>query len=109
MLHLENSELCVLFFQKGAELRSIYDKLTERELLWQADPAYWAKSSPLLFPIVGALKGDEYIYEGKTYNLSRHGFARDNEFNIVYADNSQIIFELISDRTVRVSTLLIFH
>ncbi len=50
--------------------------------MWGADPVFWGKSSPVLFPIVGGLKDNCYTFEGKTYNLPRHGFARDLIFEI---------------------------
>eukprot|EP01035_Chromulina_nebulosa_P017443 gene17443-22995_t len=48
--------------------------------MWSGDSKYWGKKSPVLFPIVGGLKDNKYIYNGKTFQLSRHGFARDQVF-----------------------------
>ncbi len=62
MYTLENNRLSVQISSKGAELRSIYNKITAQELLWQADPMFWGKSSPILFPIVGALKEESYFF-----------------------------------------------
>lgn len=91
---LKNSFLTATFSTKGAELKSL---LTDsgKELIWQADPQYWAKSSPVLFPIVGALRNDSYTYEEKEYSLPRHGFARDLEFNVAYQTEDEICFELM--------------
>ena len=36
---------------KGAQLMGL--ALNGDEYLWQADPAWWAKTSPVLFPQVG--------------------------------------------------------
>ena len=55
---------------------------------------YWNKTSPILFPIVGRLKNDSYTFNGKTYQLPRHGFARNMEFSFDKKSNSQVIFEL---------------
>lgn len=87
---LENNQLRVLITAKGAELRSIYNKITAQELLWQADPMFWGKSSPILFPIVGALKEESYFFDGNKYHLSRHGFARDYEFMIEKLNDIQL-------------------
>ena len=69
--------------EKGAELQSLIDVNTNSEYIWQADPAHWGKHAPILFPIVGALKDNQYRYKGETYHLPRHGFARDMMFEVV--------------------------
>lgn len=56
--HLENTNLKITVDSQGAELKSVFNKLTQQELLWQANPNFWGKSSPVLFPIVGTLKNE---------------------------------------------------
>lgn len=63
---------------QGAELVSLRDG-DGTELLWQAGPA-WRRHSPVLFPIVGRLKGDQLRHRGQTYPITQHGFARDRRF-----------------------------
>lgn len=94
---LENDFLKVAIRQKGAELVSLYNKETHLEYLWSGDPAFWAKHSPVLFPIVGALKGNTYHYEGNSYELSRHGFARDMNFELEAEGESDLTFLLKSN------------
>ena len=49
---------------------------------------YWKRHSPILFPIVGKLKKNQTIINGKTYEIMQHGFARDMEFEpITKLDN----------------------
>ncbi|MFV0210968.1 aldose 1-epimerase family protein [Empedobacter falsenii] len=96
-MKIENDFLRVEFSLKGAELKSIFNKKNKKEILWQADPKFWAKSSPILFPIVGALKNDKYTYLDKQYSLSRHGFARDMVFDKIENNESKIIFSLKSN------------
>jgi galactose mutarotase-like enzyme len=91
---IENESLLVKIKSKGAELFSIINKHTRMEYMWGADPKFWAKSSPVLFPIVGAMKENKYIYEGKTYSLSRHGFARDEEFKLENQQKDVITLQL---------------
>jgi galactose mutarotase-like enzyme len=81
---------------KGAELQSVKDR-EGREYLWQGDPAFWARRSPLLFPIVGALPGGTYSHEGATYKLGNHGFAKELDFAIVERGASVLRYELASD------------
>lgn len=71
---LENEELRIEINRFGAELTRIYGKKNDTEYLWNADPKYWKRSSPVLFPFVGSLKNKEYRFEGKTYPMGQHGF-----------------------------------
>ena len=50
MTILKNDVLTVEVNEHGAELQSI--RKGETEYLWQGDPAYWGRRSPVLFPIV---------------------------------------------------------
>lgn len=94
---LENDHLQLTVNKKGAELANVKSKVTGLEYMWNADPSYWAKTSPILFPIVGTLRNDSFLYRGKFYTLSRHGFARDMIFNVVAQDKTKTTFQLISN------------
>lgn len=96
MICLENEYLKVWINPKGAELKSILHKKTGKEVLWQGDAKFWTKTSPVLFPIVGGLKANTYFYEGKSYELSRHGFARDMVFNVEDKTSLTATFRLTS-------------
>ncbi|HKO82521.1 MAG TPA: aldose 1-epimerase family protein [Chitinophagaceae bacterium] len=100
MFTIENEYLKIEIHPKGAELQSIYNKKLLREYMWSGDPAFWGKKSPVLFPIVGTLKNDTYFFENKSYQLSRHGFARDMDFTVTDQTASSITFTLTrSDNT----------
>ena len=75
MVELKNEQLSVVVSEKGAELQSIKDA-HGKEYLWQADPKYWGRHSPILFPIVCSVNDETYRVDGKEYHLPRHGFAR---------------------------------
>ena len=94
MFYLENQQLKISIHPKGAELQSIFHKGHQLEYMWNGDPAFWGKHSPLLFPIVGTLKENTYYYEEKAYSLSRHGFARDMEFLAEQQQDDSITFLL---------------
>ena len=81
----------------GAELNSLQKCAEELEYIWQGDKEFWARHSPILFPIVGRLKNDSYFYKNQKYNMSQHGFARDKEFEIVEKKDDFIEFRLKSD------------
>ena len=97
MYQLENDQLRISIDAKGAELKSVYSKTANLEYMWDADPAYWAKTSPVLFPIVGALKDNIYNFQAQSYQLPRHGFARDKVFNLVEQKPDTLTFSLESD------------
>ena len=97
MVTLENDFLTVTIDPLGAELTSVLGVHSHEEYLWQADPAIWKRHAPVLFPIVGKLQNDEYRYQGKTYHMSQHGFARDREFSVASADATHASFVLTDD------------
>ena len=90
---LKNDVLEISVSAKGAELTSIKDD-KGKEYLWQGDERYWNRQSPILFPFIGRLKNREFIYEGKTYPMMQHGFARDIEFNCIEEKKDEIWFEI---------------
>lgn len=98
---IETAYLQATIDSKGAELHSLFSKEHEIEYLWQGDPKYWARRSPVLFPIVGALKEDQYTYQGKTYPMSQHGFARDMEFELFEQATDAVTFVLKSNEETR--------
>lgn len=67
-----------------------------REYLWNADPAFWGRHAPVLFPFVGSLKNKGYILDGKFYPMGQHGFARDMEFSLVAKTDTSVTYELAS-------------
>ena len=98
MVDLENKILKVVLQPKGAELTSIYRKQNQLEYMWGGDPNVWGKHSPVLFPIVGTLKENTFLYVGKKYHLPRHGFARDKVFSIIEVASDSVTFLLEDDK-----------
>lgn len=94
---LENDKLRVEIDSFGAELKSVKNKASNQEYMWQADPAYWGRTSPVLFPFVGSLKDATYRHEGTSYKMGQHGFARDMEHELVSQTDSAIYFKLSSN------------
>ncbi|MBR4365569.1 MAG: aldose 1-epimerase family protein [Bacteroidaceae bacterium] len=102
MIELKNETLTILISETGAELQSIKDA-TGKEYLWQADPNYWPRHSPILFPIVCSVNNDTYRVDGEEYHLPRHGFARDREFQVVYQHEDEVALQLLwDDETLKV-------
>ncbi len=101
MKTLSNAYLTIRVSGKGAELCSLFSHETQSEYLWQADPAYWKRHSPVLFPIVGSVWENQYHYQGQTYYLSQHGFARDREFGLILETAHELRYRLVSDEETR--------
>ncbi|MEO6960505.1 MAG: aldose 1-epimerase family protein [Puia sp.] len=101
MYTLENDFLKAELSSKGAELQRLFHKVHQLEYLWNADPAFWAKHSPVLFPFVGGLKNNAYQYQGKTYPMNRHGFAREKDFVVEKQSAHEIVFLLRSDEETK--------
>ncbi len=94
MKSIENEKICVSVNKKGAELTSIYHKTRKLEYLWQADPAFWGKHAPVLFPVIGEMLDGEYIYNEKVYTMTKHGFARDYDFILIQEGPEFLEYEL---------------
>ncbi|MGX7013677.1 aldose 1-epimerase family protein [Vagococcus silagei] len=97
MVKLKNEKCEVEISPHGAELTSFKLASSGLEYIWQGEQKYWGRSAPNLFPIVGRLQNDQYKYQGKKYNMSQHGFARDLLFSIVEETDQQVTFLLKSN------------
>ena len=91
---IENEYLKCEIDLHGAEVKSLIRKSDGREMMWCGDPAYWGRTSPVLFPFVGAVKDKTYRYDGKTYTIGQHGFARDKDFTLESQTETEIWFQL---------------
>ena len=101
MIQLKNDTLLATFNAHGAELQSLTNKTTGLNYIWDADPEFWPKHSPILFPVIGALKDSTYSYQGKQYALPRHGFARDREFSLEQIGATELVFSLEADEATK--------
>ena len=99
---LKNSTLSAEIKHIGAELISLKTN-QNREYIWEGNPVFWGKHSPVLFPIVGTLKNNSFHYNEKEYHLSRHGFARDMLFELIDARENKATFTIqSSEETLKV-------
>lgn len=94
---ISNSILKASIKHAGAELFSIKDNQSN-EYIWEGNPDFWGKHSPVLFPIVGTLKNNTYTINEKEYHLPRHGFARDMDFELIEKTESKAVFSLKSSQ-----------
>ena len=91
---LENDALRIEIDSHGAELKSLVRKADKKEVMWDANPEYWNRTSPVLFPFVGGVKNKRYRHNGKEYSVGQHGFARDMEFGLLSENDTEIRFLL---------------
>ncbi|MEH7109892.1 aldose 1-epimerase family protein [Bacillus sp. JJ1764] len=82
MVAIENDWLKAEIELSGAEVRKVQHKQNGLDYMWTGDNDYWGRVSPVLFPIVGRLKEDRYQLDGKTFEMSQHGFLRDVLFHV---------------------------
>jgi galactose mutarotase-like enzyme len=82
LVAITSGDLTARIHPLGAELHSLTDS-ADREYMTDADPAYWTGHAPILFPIVGELRGGTYRLDGREYALPRHGFARRSSFELI--------------------------
>ncbi len=96
MIHtIQSGHLEVSIKQVGMELSSIKNKQTDTEYLWQGDPQYWSGQAPILFPIIGLLKENSTIINGKEYAIPKHGFVRHSSKTVVvHKEIDKIGFQL---------------
>ena len=94
---LENEYLKVKVADDGAELSSVYDKETETERIWNADPAIWNRHAPILFPFVGRVIDGVYRIGDTEYTMkTQHGFARDKKFTCIAKTETSVTHQLLA-------------
>lgn len=98
---LENRNYLVRVNSKGASLKSFIRKEDMYEAIWQGDKAYWNRSSPTLFPFIGAVKNDHYYLKGKAYPMTRHGFVRDVAFELIKKGENFLSYQFTSNEKTK--------
>lgn len=101
MITISNSEVTVKIAKKGAEIKSIVSGGTE--YMWSGDPAFWTGTAPIMFPMCGGLKGGKYELDGKTYEMSKHGFAKLSEFEVESVSQDSVTMILRDNDFTRAS------
>ena len=91
---ISSENLMVTINDQGAEIVKIHGTTKSIDYLWNGDPSVWPKTSPVLFPVIGGLKENTYTYDGKKYNMNRHGFCRESVFTVTEQTKSVITFTL---------------
>ncbi|MDE6281491.1 MAG: aldose 1-epimerase family protein [Oscillospiraceae bacterium] len=92
-IELRRGALTAAVETKGGELVSFRDE-RGTEYIWSGDPKYWPGRNPNLFPIVGNLVDGKVSVDGRSYEMTRHGFARRSEFAVAERGEDYAVLEL---------------
>ncbi len=70
---------------------------------WLHDGAahWWARTAPLLFPVVGKSRGDQVRTGGRTYPMPMHGFVASQPFALAAASTDTALFRLADNAASR--------
>lgn len=98
---LKNQQIALSVSDAGAEMMSLKDVKTNREYLWQGNPEFWGRRSPVLFPLVGNFRDKTYTHKGQSYTMSQHGFARDCVFVLKSQNEDTLWFTLEDNEETR--------
>ena len=100
-MKLENEVLSVEIAELGAEVTGISDREKNTDILWEGNPSFWKRHSPVLFPNVGKTYGNEVLIEGNKFPTVQHGFARDSVFTCVSSSADAASFRLVSSEETK--------
>lgn len=98
---IENELYTAQINDMGAELHSLRSKADGVEYVWYGKPEIWYGQAPVLFPVVGQVINDRYLYQGKEYAMPKHGLARKLPFKVKSAEACEISFSLESDAATK--------
>lgn len=90
MISISNDLLTVSIKLHGAELVSVVESNGGIERMWRGTEDYWGKVSPILFPIVGRVKDNFTYINGSRYEMTQHGFLRDQVFELEEKNNDKV-------------------
>ncbi len=88
---IKNEFLTVRADTKGAILWSVTDH-ENWEYIWQGEEKYWNERGANLFPYIARMWEKSYTFQGKTYHMDIHGFAKDTEFQYQSAGADELVF-----------------
>lgn len=97
MYCIENDKFSAKIKEVGAELSSFFCKADSKEYLWQGNPDIWYGQSPVLFPFIGQLIDDKFMYNNKEYSVPKHGFVRRRPFEKVSVEGNKAVLAFRSN------------
>ena len=83
----------------GAKILAFYK--AGKNQLFYAENDIAHSGIPLCFPSFGPLENHQFLWQGKAYEIKQHGFARDNDFELLYHDKTRLRVVLRSSRNTQ--------
>lgn len=102
LVTIRSAALSAAISPLGAELIHLRDA-DGRELMTDADPAFWTGHAPILFPVVGMPFEQTIRIDGRAYPMKKHGFARHAAFETVHVGASSATFALVDTAETQAS------
>ena len=100
MIEIAGAGLSAVINPYGAELTHLRDP-DGRELMTDADPAYWTGHAPILFPAIGVTNGSVIRLDGIEYPMPKHGFARHSTFTAIAQATDSVTLRLTDNDETR--------
>lgn len=100
LIRLENASFVAEIATHGAELKRLQSKHSGRNYIYDGKDS-WKRSAPVLFPNIGGLAEETYLYAGKEYPAPAHGFARDMDFVLLEQSADTAVFALESSECTK--------
>lgn len=100
-IRLATGDAAATIAVRGAE--PVAWSVDSRDLLWHADPVWWDRTSPILFPIVGWARNGTIRVNGVPYKIGVHGFAASSDFELRERSENSARFVLKDDEASRKS------
>lgn len=92
---IKSNKTVVTFDTLGAELQSF--NVNGIEYMHDANPKYWNRTAPYLFPNIGTIQDKYATVEGVKYPFGKHGFLRDTQMECTLQEENKLIFTLNSN------------
>jgi galactose mutarotase-like enzyme len=102
LVTIRSDALTAVINPLGAELTHLQDR-DGRELMTDADPAFWTGHAPILFPVVGMPSVETIRIDARAYPMKKHGFARGSVFDVVATSDTSATFALTDTAATRES------
>ncbi|MDD4413680.1 MAG: aldose 1-epimerase family protein [Oscillospiraceae bacterium] len=100
IVNIKNETINISVNSLGAELYSVRAE-NGISYLWDGKPEFWEGRAPILFPIVGALRGGKAKSAMGEITLKRHGFTRFQEWTTEIKGEDFVTFMLASSPETR--------
>lgn len=94
---IRNQHLALCIDSHGAEVVSLQNIHTGRQVIWNADPQYWDEHSPILFPCVGGNWNGHITIDNQSYALPKHGLVKHMDFTLTSQTEDTLVFSVQAD------------